>query len=46
MALFSTVPRIAIDAGVNLIFWGENPACIGDSGALGVDEYDGNNLRK
>ena len=47
MALFSTVPRIAIDAGVNLIFWGENPALqVGDSGALGVDEYDGNNLRK
>ena len=47
MALFSTVPRIAIDAGVNMIFWGENPALqVGDAGALGVDEYDGNNLRK
>tara|TARA_B100000674_G_C37962224_1_gene972634 strand:+ start:157 stop:1299 length:1143 start_codon:yes stop_codon:yes gene_type:complete len=47
MALFSTVPRLAIDIGVNMIFWGENPALqVGDSAALGVDEYDGNNLRK
>lgn len=47
IALFSTVPRIAIDTGVNLIFWGENPALqVGDSAALGIDEYDGNNLRK
>ena len=46
MALFATVPRIAIDTGVNIIFWGENPALqVGDSRALGVDEYDGNNLR-
>ena len=47
MALFSTVPRLAIDTGVNMIFWGENPALqVGDSAALGIDEYDGNNLRK
>ncbi|MDA7490986.1 N-acetyl sugar amidotransferase [Synechococcus sp. AH-707-M23] len=47
MALFSTVPRIAIDNGINMIFWGENPALqMGDSAALGNDEYDGNNLRK
>lgn len=47
IALFSTVPRLAIDIGVNMIFWGENPALqVGDSAALGIDEYDGNNLRK
>ena len=47
IALFSTVPRLAIDTGVNMIFWGENPALqVGDSAALGIDEYDGNNLRK
>ena len=47
MALFSTVPRIAIDFDVKFIFWGENPALqVGDSAALGEDEFDGNNLRK
>lgn len=46
MALFSTVPRLAIDLGINTIFWGENPALqVGDSAVLGVDEFDGNNLR-
>ena len=47
MSLFSTVPRIAIDLGVNMIFWGENPALqMGDAAASGIDEFDGNNLRK
>ena len=47
MSLFSSVPRLAIDIGVNMIFWGENPALqVGDSAALGIDPYDGNNLRK
>jgi hypothetical protein len=47
MALFSTVPRIAIDLGVNTIFWGENPALqVGDSATEGLDEFDGNKLRK
>lgn len=47
MALFASVPRFAIDLGVNLIFWGENPALqVGDSAVEGVDEFDGNNLRK
>ena len=47
MALFSSVPRIAIDTGVKMIFWGENPALqVGDSAALGIDDFDGNNLRK
>jgi len=47
MALFSTVPRLAIETGVKTIFWGENPALqVGDSAAQGIDEFDGNNLRK
>ncbi|MBU3848354.1 MAG: N-acetyl sugar amidotransferase [Candidatus Acinetobacter avistercoris] len=47
MSLFSTVPRLAIDLGVNTIFWGENPALqVGDSAVEGQDEFDGNNLRK
>jgi N-acetyl sugar amidotransferase len=46
MSLFSTVPRLAIDLGVSMIFWGENPALqVGDSAVKGVDEFDGNNLR-
>ena len=46
LALFSTVPRIAINTGINLIFWGENPALqVGDSAVLGINEFDGNNLR-
>lgn len=45
LALFSTVPRLAIDLGINLIFWGENPALqVGDSGTQGIDEFDGNRL--
>tara|TARA_Y100001963_G_scaffold159251_1_gene262107 strand:+ start:5577 stop:6686 length:1110 start_codon:yes stop_codon:yes gene_type:complete len=47
MALFSTVPRLAIDLGVNMIFWGENPALqVGDSAVEGIDEFDGNQLRQ
>ena len=46
MSLFSTVPRIAIDLGINLIFWGENAALqVGDSASGGIDEFDANNLR-
>lgn len=46
MSLFSTVPRLAIDLGISMIFWGENPALqVGDSAAEGLDEFDGNNLR-
>jgi N-acetyl sugar amidotransferase len=46
MALFSTVPRIAIDLGVNTIFWGENTATqVGDNAVSGIDEFDANNLR-
>lgn len=46
MSLFSTVPRIAIDLDINLIFWGENPALqVGDAAVEGQDEFDGSNLR-
>jgi N-acetyl sugar amidotransferase len=46
MSLFSTVPRLAIDLGINMIFWGENPALqVGDSAVEGIDEFDGNSLR-
>lgn len=46
MSLFSTVPRLAIELGVNTIFWGENPALqVGDSSVDGIDEFDGNSLR-
>jgi N-acetyl sugar amidotransferase len=46
MSLFSTVPRLAIELGVNTIFWGENPALqVGDAAVEGFDEFDGNNLR-
>lgn len=46
-ALYSSVPRIAIDLGVNTIFWGENNATqVGEKSVLGVNEFDANNLRK
>lgn len=45
MALFSGVPRIAIEKKIPLIFWGENPALqVGDMGTLGSSIWDGNNL--
>ena len=46
MSLFSTVPRLAIELGVNTLFWGENPALQVGGGAEGLDEFDGNNMRK
>jgi hypothetical protein len=46
-ALYSTVPRIAIDLGINTIFWGENNALqVGEKTVEGKDEFDANNLRK
>lgn len=45
MALFSGVPRLAHQLGINLILWGENAALqVGDQGAMGQSEWDGNNL--
>lgn len=47
MALFSGVPQIAIDRGIRLILWGENPALqVGDMGMLGDSIWDGSNLVK
>lgn len=46
MALFASVPQIAIKHGIRLILWGENPGLqLGDMKTLGLTGYDGNNLR-
>lgn len=46
LALFSSVPQLAIQYGIELIFWGENPGLqLGDLKTLGRTGYDGNNLR-
>jgi len=46
LALFSSVPQLAIRYGVSLILWGENPGLqLGDLKTLGRTGYDGNNLR-
>ncbi len=46
LALFSSVPQLAIRYGVPLILWGENPGLqLGDLKTLGRNGYDGNNLR-
>jgi hypothetical protein len=46
LALFSSVPQLAIRYKIPLIFWGENPALqIGDLSTMGRNGYDGNNLR-
>ena len=46
MSLFATVPRLAIELGVNTIFWGENSALqVGDNAVEGLDEFDGNSMR-
>jgi N-acetyl sugar amidotransferase len=46
MALFSSVPQLAIRYGIKLILWGENPGLqLGDIKTLGRTGYDGNNLR-
>ena len=46
-ALYSSVPRVAIDLGIKTIFWGENNAIqVGEKTVEGKDEFDANNLRK
>lgn len=46
MALFSSIPQLAIRYGIKLILWGENPGLqLGDVKTLGRTGYDGNNLR-
>lgn len=45
MALFSGVPQIALDKGIKLVLWGENPALqVGDANMLGESIWDGSNL--
>jgi N-acetyl sugar amidotransferase len=47
LALFSGVPQIAIELGINVILWGENPALqLGALETLGKTGWDGNQLRK
>lgn len=46
LALFSSVPQLALRYGIKLILWGENPGLqLGDLKTLGRTGYDGNNLR-
>jgi N-acetyl sugar amidotransferase len=46
MALFSGVPRIAVQKKIPLIFWGENAALqVGDMSTLGDSIWDGSKLR-
>lgn len=46
LALFSSVPQMAIRHQIPLIFWGENPALqVGDLSTMGRNGYDGNSLR-
>src|SRR5688572_11564196 len=46
LALFSSVPQLAIRYEIPLILWGENPGLqVGDMKTLGRNGYDGNNLR-
>jgi len=47
LALFSSVPRLAIAYQIPLIWWGENAALqFGDLNVMGKNGSDGNNLRK
>ena len=47
LALFASVPRLAIAYQIPLIWWGENAALqLGDLNVMGDGGADGNNLRK
>lgn len=47
LALYSSVPRLAIAYQIPLIWWGENAALqLGDLNVMGKNGSDGNNLRK
>jgi N-acetyl sugar amidotransferase len=47
LALFSSVPRLAIAYQIPLIWWGENSALqVGETSIMGKSGSDGNNLRK
>lgn len=46
LALFSSVPQIAIKYEIPIIIWGENPAVtLGESGTLSKKLWNGNSLR-
>ena len=46
IALYSSLPQIAIKYGIKLIFWGESPALIwNDKKTKLKNSYDGNSLR-
>lgn len=46
LALFSSVPKMAVTYQIPLVWWGENPALlVGDMGVMGENEYDGNKLK-
>tara|TARA_Y100001935_G_scaffold255639_1_gene270351 strand:+ start:1844 stop:2980 length:1137 start_codon:yes stop_codon:yes gene_type:complete len=46
IALYSSVPQIAIKYGIKLIFWGENPALVWNDKKTNLKfGYDGNALR-
>ena len=46
IALFSSVPRMAIAYQIPLIWWGENPSVVlGDLGVQGASGSDGNRLK-
>ena len=47
LALFSSVPRLAIAYQIPLIWWGENSALqLGEVSVMGKDGSDGNNLKQ
>ena len=47
MALYSSVPRLAVAYQIPLIWWGENAALqLGDLNVMGKGGADGNNLRR
>ena len=44
LAIFSAVPRLAIQYNIPLVFWGECPLQVGDLGAVGSEPWDANNM--
>ena len=44
MTLFATVPRLAVELGINTLFW-ETALQVGDKNVEGLDEFDGNKIR-
>lgn len=47
LALFTAVPKVAIQKNIQFIFWGENPALqVGDLRSMGRNGWDGNSVIK